>query len=239
MRRGLADSTAAALQLVSDGLVLVSGAVADKATRLVAPGDPIVLASPPGRFVGRGGEKLEHALDAFDLNVAGIRAIDVGASTGGFTDCLLQRGAAAVTALDVGHGQLDQSLRNDARVTVLERVHVNDADPRDLGAPFALVVADVSFISLTSVAEALVRRLAAPGAPLVVLVKPQFEVSKAVASRGKGVVTDPVERQAALDRVIAAFVGLGAAMMGVVESPITGAAGNVEFLAYFRREAAS
>jgi 23S rRNA (cytidine1920-2'-O)/16S rRNA (cytidine1409-2'-O)-methyltransferase len=180
--------------------------------------------------VGRGGEKLDFALDAFRISVRGARAIDVGASTGGFTDCLLQRGAASVVALDVGHGQLDSRLRADPRVVVVERTHVNDADAPGLGAPFEVVVADVSFISLTSIADTLVSRLAAPGGPLVVLVKPQFEVDKAVASRGKGVVRDPAERAAVVARVGRAFEACGAAMMGVVESPITGAAGNVEFL---------
>ena len=161
----------------------------------------------------------------------------MGASTGGFTDCLLQRGAASVVALDVGHGQLDQRLRLDDRVVVVERTHVNDADPVALGGPFGVVVADVSFISLTSVADALVRRLAQPGADVVVLVKPQFEVSKAVASRGKGVVTDAVEQAGALDRVGNAIQAAGATIMGVVDSPITGASGNQEYLLYARVEA--
>ena len=197
---------------------------------MVAAGDPIVVVGPPPRFVGRGGEKLDFALTHFAISVDGARAIDVGASTGGFTDCLLQRGAASVVALDVGHGQLDVRLRNDVRVHVVERMHVNDADAVALGAPFDIVVADVSFISLTRLADTLVTRLAATGAPLVVLVKPQFEVTRAVASRGKGVVTDVAERQASVDRVVSAFESFGATIMGVVESPITGATGNVEFL---------
>jgi 23S rRNA (cytidine1920-2'-O)/16S rRNA (cytidine1409-2'-O)-methyltransferase len=154
----------------------------------------------------------------------------VGASTGGFTDCLLQRGAAHVVALDVGHGQLDARLRADDRVTVVERVHVNDVAPASIGAPFDLIVVDVSFISLTSIADALFGRLAAPGAHVVALVKPQFEVSRAVASRGKGVVTDPAEWDASIERVQTAFAACGAAMMGIVTSPITGASGNTEFL---------
>ncbi len=204
--------------------------MADNASRLVAPGDAVLLEAPPSRFVGRGGEKLDAALDAFGVSVTGARAIDVGASTGGFTDCLLQRGATSVVALDVGHGQLDARLRADARVAVVERTHVNEADAVGLGAPFDVVVADVSFISLTSIADALVTRLAGAGTPIIVLVKPQFEVSKAVASKGKGVVRDPAERAASVDRVVRAFEACGATMMGLVESPITGAAGNVEFL---------
>jgi 23S rRNA (cytidine1920-2'-O)/16S rRNA (cytidine1409-2'-O)-methyltransferase len=210
----------------------VQGAVADKPTRLVAPGDAIVIDGPPSRFVGRGGEKLDAALDAFGIDVSGRRAIDVGASTGGFTDCLLQRGAVSVVALDVGHGQLDARLRADDRVTVLERTHVNDVDAAAIGAPFEVVVVDVSFISLTSVAAALIGSLAGPGTDVVALVKPQFEVSRAVASRGKGIVRDPLEWEAALDRVRTAFVARGAAMMGTVESPLKGASGNTEFLVH-------
>jgi 23S rRNA (cytidine1920-2'-O)/16S rRNA (cytidine1409-2'-O)-methyltransferase len=223
-------STDDARQLVDSGAVRVQGAVATNPGRLVAPGDPIVVDGPPPRFVGRGGDKLEFALDAFGIDVSGRRAIDVGASTGGFTDCLLQRGAAHVVALDVGHGQLDQRLRSDPRVTVVERTHVNDVDPLAVGAPFGIVVADVSFISLTSIAASLFEHLAAPGADVVALVKPQFEARRAVVSRGKGVVTDPEEWEAALGRVRTAFEACGAAMMGSVESPIRGASGNTEFL---------
>jgi 23S rRNA (cytidine1920-2'-O)/16S rRNA (cytidine1409-2'-O)-methyltransferase len=220
----------AAGDLVESGVVRVQGAMATNAARLVAAGDAVVVDGPPPRFVGRGGEKLDFALDAFAIDVARRRALDVGASTGGFTDCLLQRGASHVVALDVGHGQLDARLRADPRVTVIERTHVNDADPSALGAPFALVVVDVSFISLTSIAAALFGRLAGVGADVIALVKPQFEVARAVASRGKGVVTDPAEWDVSLARVRTAFEACGAAMMGTVTSPITGAAGNTEFL---------
>lgn len=235
MRRGLAETDLAAQELVAAGRVRVQGSIADRPNRMVAPGDAVVLEGPPARFVGRGGEKLEHALARFHIDVAGSNAIDVGASTGGFTDCLLQRGAARVVALDVGHGQLDQRLRHDVRVTVVERTHVNDADVDALGGPFDVVVADVSFISLTSVSDALIRRLAKPGAAVVTLVKPQFEVSKAVASRGKGVVLDPAERAGAVTRVRNAIEAAGATIMGVVDSPITGASGNQEYLLYARR----
>ncbi len=197
---------------------------------MVAAGDAVVIDGPPPRFVSRGGEKLDAGLEAFGIGVAGRQALDVGASTGGFTDCLLQRGAAHVVALDVGHGQLDSRIRADERVTVIERTHVNEVDPPAIGAPFALVVADVSFISLTSIAGTLLTRLAAPGADVVVLVKPQFEVPRAVASRAKGVITDPAEWEAAVERVRTAFAACGATMMGTVTSPITGASGNTEFL---------
>lgn len=230
MRRGLAGSADDAAALIAEGVVRVQGAVADNAARMVAPGDAVVVEGPPPRFVGRGGEKLDFALDAFGIDVSGSRAIDVGASTGGFTDCLLQRGAASVVALDVGHGQLDSRIRLDPRVLVVERTHVNDADGVAIGAPFEIVVADVSFISLTSIATTLFGVLAGPGADVVTLVKPQFEVSRAVASRGKGVITDPAEWEASLDRVRTAFAACGAAMMGTVKSPIKGASGNTEFL---------
>ena len=218
--------------MIASGIVRVQGAVADKATRLVAAGDPIVVDGPPPRFVGRGGDKLDAALDAFGISVTGRRAIDVGASTGGFTDCLLQRGALSVVALDVGHGQLDAGLRRDSRVVVIERMHVNDIDAVAIGAPFDAVVVDVSFISLASVAATLVSSLSGPGTDLVALVKPQFEVSRAVASRGKGVVRDPAEWEAALERVRTAFVACGATMMGTVESSLKGAAGNTEFFVH-------
>jgi 23S rRNA (cytidine1920-2'-O)/16S rRNA (cytidine1409-2'-O)-methyltransferase len=197
---------------------------------MVAPGDAVVVDGPRPRFVSRGGDKLDAALDAFGIDVGARRALDVGASTGGFTDCLLQRGAAHVVALDVGHGQLAARLRSDPRVTVVERTHVNQVDPAAIGAPFDLVVVDVSFISLTSIAGALCSALAAPGADLVALVKPQFEVSRAVASRGRGVVTDPVEWDASVERVQNAFAACGATKMGLVSSPIKGASGNTEFL---------
>lgn len=232
MRRGLADDAAHANDLIVAGVVRVQGAVADKAVRLVASGDAIVIDGPPARFVGRGGEKLDAALDAFAVDVTGKRCLDVGASTGGFTDCLLQRGAASVVALDVGHGQIDVRLRNDPRVTVLERTNVKTVAPATLGAPFPAVVVDVSFMSVTTIAATLAQDLTAPGGDLIVLVKPQFEVSHAVASRGRGVVRDPAEWEAALDRVQSALVAHGAAMMGIVTSPIKGAAGNTEFLVH-------
>ena len=230
MRRGLADSLAAAAALVDDGVVRVQGTRADNPARMVAAGDAVIVEGPPPRFVGRGGDKLDFGLDAFGVRVDGRRALDIGASTGGFTDCLLQRGATEVVALDVGHGQLDQRLRSDARVVVIERTHVNDVDAQAIGAPFDLVVADVSFISLASIAKTVFGALAAPGADVVVLVKPQFEVDRAVASRGKGVITDPAEWQASVARVQTAFAACGATMMGTVESPIKGASGNTEFL---------
>jgi 23S rRNA (cytidine1920-2'-O)/16S rRNA (cytidine1409-2'-O)-methyltransferase len=169
--------------------------------------------------------------------------LDAGASTGGFTDCLLQRGAAQVYAVDVGHGQLDPSLRADPRVWVLERVNVRGLDVATLQrvdpafSPCAVVVADVSFISLRTVAPALCGEVAAPGADLVVLVKPQFEAGRAVVSRGKGVVRDPREWEGALQGVASALVSAGTGIMGAMASPLTGASGNVEFLLHARKGA--
>ncbi len=211
--------------------MLVGGAPADKTSRLVAPSEPVVLLGPSRRFVSRGGDKLAAALDRFGVDVDGRRALDAGASTGGFTDCLLQRGAAEVVAVDVGHGQLDAGLRSDARVRVLERTNVRTLTVDDLdGPPVDVVVADLSFISLTTVAPVLAGPLARPGADLVVLVKPQFEAGRAEVSRGRGVVRDPESWRGALERVASALGAAGAAIMGAMASPLTGPAGNVEFL---------
>ena len=200
-----------------------------------------MLVGPGPRYVSRGGEKLDAALTRFAVAVAGRHALDAGASTGGFTDCLLQRGAARVYALDVGHGQLDASLRADPRVTVLERVNartlseavLRDADPDY--APCPLVVADLSFISLRTVVPALAGPVAAPGADLVLLVKPQFEAGRAAVSRGRGVVRDPQEWRAALAGATSALHDAGTGIMGAMASPLTGPAGNVEFLVHARK----
>ncbi|MCY4135945.1 MAG: TlyA family RNA methyltransferase [bacterium] len=228
VRRGLVASRERAREAVAAGQVTVNGAVAHKAARLVLPGDALEVAGPPARYVSRGGEKLEGALAAFDLDVAGLRCCDVGASTGGFTDCLLQRGATGVVAIDVGRAQMHERLAGDSRVTVYERTDIRDVDPAGVGAPFDLVTTDVSFISLTSVLECLAD-LAAPGAPVVALVKPQFEVGRRQASRGRGVIRDPEQWQAALDRVLEAAVTAGLAPQAAAPSVLKGAQGNVEF----------
>jgi 23S rRNA (cytidine1920-2'-O)/16S rRNA (cytidine1409-2'-O)-methyltransferase len=215
--------------------VLVGGAAADKPSRLVGAGEPLALTAPPSRFVGRGGEKLDAALDGFGIDVTGRRCLDAGASTGGFTDCLLQRGAAAVVAVDVGHGQLHPKLRGDRRVDVRERVNIRHLAVADVAGPFSLVVADLSFISLRTVSTSLVG-LTAPGGDLVVLVKPQFEVGRAEASRGRGVVRDPAKRDEAVEGVVGALAAAGAAMMGRMVSPLTGADGNVELFVHARGE---
>jgi 23S rRNA (cytidine1920-2'-O)/16S rRNA (cytidine1409-2'-O)-methyltransferase len=200
---------------------------------MVAPDEPVVVAGERPRFVSRAGEKLDAALDRFGVDPTGLRALDAGASTGGFTDCLLQRGATRVVAVDVGHGQLHERLRADERVEVHERTNVRDLTVGELGERFPLVVADLSFISLRTVLPNLVA-LATPGADLVLLVKPQFEAGRADADRGRGVIRDPTIWRRVLDDVVRALLAHGAAIMGAMVSPITGAQGNVEFLVHAR-----
>lgn len=241
MRRGVVPTRQEAQAAIAAGSVLVSGVLAEKAGRLVAPGEPVVLLGPPSPFVGRGGHKLDAALTRFRIVVAGRRALDAGASTGGFTDCLLQRGAAHVYAVDVGHGQLHPSLRDDPRVSVLEHTNARTLTLAQLRVadrayePCPLVVADLSFISLRSVVPALTGPVSAPDADLVLLVKPQFEAGRAAVSRGKGVVRDPAVWLGALVGVASALDDAGTGIMGVMASPLTGHAGNVEFLAHARR----
>jgi 23S rRNA (cytidine1920-2'-O)/16S rRNA (cytidine1409-2'-O)-methyltransferase len=223
------------VELVETGRVTVSGAIADRASRLVAPAEPIELLEPPSRFVSRGGEKLAAALQSFALDLRGARALDVGASTGGFTDCLLQAGAASVVAVDVGRGQLHERLRRDERVHLFEGVDVREVTLDTLGgSPVDVVTADLSFISLRLAVPVLTGGVAVPGASLVVLVKPQFEAGRAEASRGKGVIRDPLVHRRTLGEVAGALAAAGAAIMGAMPSPITGQAGNVEFFLHAR-----
>jgi 23S rRNA (cytidine1920-2'-O)/16S rRNA (cytidine1409-2'-O)-methyltransferase len=217
---------------VDAGLVTVDGAPALKPSRLVAPHEAVLVLEGP-RFVSRGGEKLDGALDRFGIDPAGLRALDVGASTGGFTDCLLQRGATRVVAVDVGHDQLHERLRADPRVDSRERLNVRELRGGDLGEPFALVVADLSFISLRTVLDNLLD-LAVPGADVVLLVKPQFEAGRQEASRGRGVIREPAVWRRVLDDVVDALGERGAAIMDAMVSPITGTGGNVEFLVHAR-----
>lgn len=202
---------------------------------MVAPEDPLSIEGPPPRFVGRAGEKLDAALDAFRVDVRGRSAIDVGASTGGFTDCLLQRGATRVVAVDVGYGQIHSRLRDDDRVDVVERTNIRHADPKQLGAPFDLVVADLSFISLALVAGNLAS-LGGDDADWVLLVKPQFEVGKELVGKG-GIVRDPATHALAIEQAARALDENGIGVVGVTASPITGAEGNREFLVHGRRTA--
>ncbi len=229
VRRKLAQSRTEAQRLVAAGQVLVSGAVAHKPARQVDPAEAVTLAGERPRYVSRGGFKLEAALARFGIDPCGVRAIDAGASTGGFTDCLLQHGAASVIAVDVGRNQLHERLRADRRVTSLERTDVRAVDLDAIGGPATLVVADLAFISLRRVAAHL-RRLAA--GDLVVLVKPQFEAGKAEADKGRGVIRDPDTRRRALTTAASALRDAGAAVLAVMASPITGASGNAEFFVH-------
>jgi 23S rRNA (cytidine1920-2'-O)/16S rRNA (cytidine1409-2'-O)-methyltransferase len=220
------------VRAVTAGQVHVGGAVAERASRLVAPGEPVTVVGPPARYVSRGGEKLEAALARFTLDVSGKRALDAGASTGGFTDCLLQHGAAEVVAVDVGKAQLHEKLTGDPRVDSRPGVNVRHLRVEDVGDPFPVIVADLSFISLCTVVPVLLGELAAPGADAVFLVKPQFEAGRAEAARGRGVIRDPAVWRRVLEEVSGAVVATGATIMGAMRSPLTGADGNVEFLVH-------
>jgi 23S rRNA (cytidine1920-2'-O)/16S rRNA (cytidine1409-2'-O)-methyltransferase len=232
----LASTRQEAQDAIAAGRVLVGGAPADKPARLVGADEPVIVSGPPRRFVGRGGDKLEAALDRFAVDVRGLTALDAGASTGGFTDCLLQRGAASVIAVDVGYGQLHEKLRADPRVDVRERTNVRSLA---LDAPVDVVVADLSFISLATVAPALLGpSTVKPGGEAVILVKPQFEAGRAEVSKGRGVVRDPLVWRRVLGEARSALTGQGAAMMGVMVSPLKGADGNVEFLVHLRASTA-
>lgn len=236
VRRGLVASRTQAQEAVEAGLVTVEGAPALKSARQVAPDEAVSLLAAPRAFASRGGEKLAHALEAFSLEVAGCHCLDAGASTGGFTDCLLQRGAARVVAVDVGYGQLHDRLRRDERVVVLERTNVRELVPGQLpGPPADLLVADLSFISLAGVLPRL-RELVAPHAGAVVLVKPQFEAGRDQVGRG-GVVRDDGVWLACLQRVTAAGAQVGWGLRAATASPLLGPAGNVEFLLHLVADA--
>jgi 23S rRNA (cytidine1920-2'-O)/16S rRNA (cytidine1409-2'-O)-methyltransferase len=227
VRRGLAETTEDARAAVRAGHVTVAGSPATKSTTMVAPDEPLSV-SEPRPYVSRGGGKLAAALDAFGIDPAGRDCLDVGASTGGFTDCLLQRGARHVVALDVGAGLLAWELRTDPRVTVLERTNVRALVPTMLPYPPSLIAADVSFISLRLAVAPLVG-VSADAADLVLLIKPQFEAARAEVGRG-GVVRDPVVWRRAIEGIAEASRVAGAAPVGVAVSPVRGPAGNVEFL---------
>ncbi|QBI21583.1 TlyA family RNA methyltransferase [Egibacter rhizosphaerae] len=230
--RGFAASRAEARALVEEGLVTVGGAPAAKPATLVARDDDLVVRAA-ARWVSRGGQKLVGGLDALEVAVAGRRALDAGASTGGFTDVLLARGAAQVVAVDVGYGQLAWRLRSDERVHVLERTNVRHLEPDRIPPPPPdLVVADLSFISLTLVLPALVG-VAAAEADHVVLVKPQFEVGRERVGSG-GVVRDPQAHVDAIAAVGEAAAGSGLGVVDAVPSPLRGPAGNVEFFLHLR-----
>ena len=237
VRRGLARSRDQAADLIAAGRVAVAGQVAAKPASQVAVDAAITVerVSDSPEYVSRGGHKLAGALAAFDcLQVAGKRCLDAGASTGGFTDVLLRAGAAHVVAVDVGYGQLAWRLQTDDRVTVLDRVNIRSLTPEQVAPLPELVVADLSFISLTLVLPALVR-CAVPDADFALMVKPQFEVGRERA--GGGVVRDPELRAAAVTSVADAAGSLGLGVAGIIASPLPGPSGNVEYFLWLRRGA--
>jgi 23S rRNA (cytidine1920-2'-O)/16S rRNA (cytidine1409-2'-O)-methyltransferase len=237
VERGFCQSREKAKRAVMSGQVRVNGQVAKKPSDLVAANDAVELAAPE-TFVSRGGYKLEHALIHFGIEVAGKRAIDLGASTGGFTDCLVQQGAAKVYAVDVGHGQLAWKLRQDPRVVVMDRTNARELTPADFPAPFEpvdLVTIDCSFISLRKLIPATIALLRASG-KIIALIKPQFEAGKAEADRGAGVIRDPAVHQR-VARELREFVANQPALTwrDMTESPLLGPAGNKEFLALIEK----
>lgn len=234
VQRGLIESREKAQRLIRAGLVRVADQPATKPGHLF-PEDTVITMDEGPRFVGRGGEKLEEALKHFDLSVTGLVCMDVGASTGGFTDCLLQHGARRVYAIDVGKGQLHWNLRQDARVTVLEGVNARHLDPAWFDEQPAFAVLDVSFISLTKILPA-VTTILASGAGVVTLIKPQFEAGRDQVGKG-GVVRDGAVHAAVIEKIrLFGTEQIGWAWQGHCTSPIKGPAGNTEFLAYWRKQ---
>lgn len=230
--RGICESREKAKRAIMAGQALINGQPARKPSDPVSDTDSLALATPE-KFVSRGGHKLEHALRYFQLDVAKLTAIDLGASTGGFTDCLLQTGAAKVYAVDVGHGQLAWKLRQDNRVVVMEKTNARHLTPAHMPQPFSLVdlvVIDCSFISLRKILPPAVALLRATG-KIVALIKPQFEAGKEEADKGAGVITDPAVHERII-RELEEFVTkeAGIRWRGVTESPLLGPAGNKEFL---------
>jgi 23S rRNA (cytidine1920-2'-O)/16S rRNA (cytidine1409-2'-O)-methyltransferase len=235
-RRGLADSREGAQRLIMAGRVRVNSRPAAKADLKVDAETEIAVVGAVSEYASRGGYKLAAAIEHFHVEVAGRRALDVGASTGGFTDVLLQRGAASVIALDVGYGQLAEKIRRDPRVIVIDRTNIRNVAPADLPYAPEFVAIDASFISLRLVLPAVIA-IAAPNAEIIALVKPQFEVGKGKVGKG-GVVRDDALRKEALDSIIAFACEVGLEVVGSIESPIHGAAGNIEYLALMRKGSA-
>ena len=236
VERGLAPTRTRAQALVMAGVVLVGERRVEKPSETFAPDAPLRgkgSDDPAARYVGRGGLKLEKALREFEIDPGGLVCLDVGASTGGFTDCLLQHGARRVVALDVGHNQIDWRLRTDPRVEVREGTNARHLTPEDFQEKFDLLVMDVSFISATKVLPA-VAPLLKDGGRAVVLVKPQFEVGKGEVGKG-GIVRDPLQHARVIKEVGDAARALGLLERGVTESPVTGADGNREFLAFYEK----
>ena len=233
MAQGLVPSRETAARTILAGGVSVDGIMVDKPAKLVSPDARIEIVRPAS-FVSRAGDKLAAALDAFHIDPRGAIGLDVGCSTGGFTDCLLQRGATRIYAVDVGYGQFEWKLRQDSRVVLLERTNIRYVDRAAVPEPIDLAVIDVSFISLTLVLPAVVYLLNS-GAMVVALVKPQFEVGKGQVGRG-GIVRDDTQRVAVTEKVIACAAHLGLQLKGVLDSPVIGRKGNREILVGFARE---
>lgn len=231
--RGFAPSRERARALILAGQVTVDGQPATKAGTAVNPEARVELIAPDHPYVGRGGVKLAHALDTFSIDPAGRSAVDIGASTGGFTDVMLRRGAALVVAIDVGHGQLDWRLRNDGRVVVREGINARALSHDDVPEGTDLATIDVSFISLRHILPALAPLLPA-GADVVALVKPQFEAGREQVGKG-GLVTDPAVHEAVLARVTENAAAHGFTRMAMTPSPIKGATGNQEFLVHLKK----
>ncbi|MBW3621078.1 MAG: TlyA family RNA methyltransferase [Actinobacteria bacterium] len=231
VRRGLVESRTAAQEAIAAGLVTVDGGPALKASTQVLPAQAVAVSAPPRTYVSRGGDKLAHALARFAVDPGGRRCLDAGVSTGGFTDCLLQHGAASVVAYDVGYGQVHERIRTDPRVDVHERTNIRDVSPADVPPPAPdLLVCDVSFIALRTVLPTL-RALGADVAEAVTLVKPQFEASRAEVGKG-GVVREPAVWRRVLTEVVTAAADIGWTGVDLTASPLQGPAGNVEFLAH-------
>jgi len=232
--RGLAPTRARAQALVLAGKVFVGEARIDKAGAMLAEDAPIAVRGEDHPYVSRGGVKLAGALDTFGVDPAGKRCVDLGASTGGFTDCLLQRGAVSVAAVDVGYGQLAHKLRVDPRVLVLERTNARTLEPEAVGGLADLVVVDASFIGLAKLLPA-IARLMAPGAELVALVKPQFEVGREEASRTRGVVKDPETRARAIEGAASDVRAAGLTVLGTCDSALEGPKGNLEAFVHAKK----
>jgi 23S rRNA (cytidine1920-2'-O)/16S rRNA (cytidine1409-2'-O)-methyltransferase len=229
--QGLAQSRDAAVRMILAGKVKINGAIVDKPARVIPIDAVIEIIGKSQPFVSRGGEKLEAALDSGSIDPQGLICLDVGCSTGGFTDCLLQRGAARVYAVDVGYGQFDWRLRQDPRVVLIERTNIRYMPPSAIPEPVDLVVIDVSFISLTKVLPPITQFLRSP-AHVVALIKPQFEVGKGQVGRG-GIVRDDTQREEAAQRVVRFAEEMRLRPMRTVASPIKGKKGNQEILAIF------
>lgn len=231
VKQQLAQSRDVAVRMILAGAVKVNGTVIDKPAKAVPEDAAIELAGQRSRFVSRGGEKLAAALEACSIDPQGLTCLDVGCSTGGFTDCLLQRGAARVYAVDVGYGQFDWRLRKDPRVVLIERTNIRTMPRSAVPDPVALAVIDVSFISLTKVLPPVIPLLS-QRAQVIALVKPQFEVGKGQVGRG-GIVRDEAKRQEALQRTLRFAADVGLRAVGTLDSPIKGKKGNLEILAIF------